>query len=216
MRAALQAVRRGWPAVVMVVLAACTSGSRPGPAPSGTKIVSPPTPTDSPMAEPFVRTCEESVYGDLGSDWRTDSLQAGPIAFVGLGSADGLSTEAFEIVEGKFRSIKVLAVVDVGAEVTVSVPASDRPHAALLYDPSAFREDGLYALSDGDPEVTFRSCAKGENPFLRFGYPEGPTQFNGALIVDGPRCLRLDVTPAGEPPIAVVIPLGVGSCEGSA
>jgi hypothetical protein len=151
------------------------------------------------------------VYGDLGSGWRKNALAAGTISFVGLGGLDTASAGDFASVDGKYRSIKALAVVDVGVEVTVSVSAVDRLHGGLIYDPSAFRDDGLYSLGEGEPAVTFQSCSEGQNPL---GF-EGPTQFNGGFVVDGPRCLTLDVASHGEPPLRLVISLGKGSCDGS-
>jgi len=150
------------------------------------------------------------VYGDLGSGWRKDALAAGPIAFLGLGApAADLAP-----VEGKYRGLKVLAVVDQGMEVTVSISPPDVGHVALLYDQSAFRDDGLYALSDGDRAVTFQACAEGESPFKRFGVADGPTQFNGGFIVDGPRCVTLEVASSGSLK-QISISFGVGRCGGS-
>ena len=101
--------------------------------------------------------------------------------------------------------MKTLAVVNRGAEVMVAVPPALRTHMALLYDPSSFRDDGLYSLSDGEPSVTFHACGNGE------GSP-GPTQFNGGLIVDGPRCVSLDITVAGRERRTVLVSLGGRSC----
>ena len=158
-----------------------------------------------------MRTCETSVYGDLGPSWRRTALAAGLIAFVGPASAGVAPADDFAAVGGKYRSVKALAVVDQGAEVTVSVSAGDRAHAALLYDPSAFSDQGLYSLADGRSAVTFQSCSKGESPYG----VEGPTQFNGGLIVDGPRCLTLDVLASREPSLQLVVSLGAGPCGGS-
>jgi hypothetical protein len=102
----------------------------------------------------------------------------------------------------------MLAVVDRGTEVTVAISPSNRRHAALLYDPAAFRDDGLYAQTDGETEVTFRSCPTGGGIFGM----RGPTQFNGGLIVDGRGCVGLDVLAAGAGQAHLVISVGHRSC----
>ena len=137
-------------------------------------------------------------------------MVVGPIAFVGVGSAGEVPASGLGGVKGEDRGLKVLAVVDEGVEVTVSVAPRDLGHAALLYDPAAFRQDGLYALSDGDREVTFQSCAKGENPYGR----KGPTQFNGGFVVDGPRCVTLEVA-SSESLKQASISFGAGHCSAS-
>src|SRR5437870_1533489 len=135
----------------LALLVACTSGSGSPPPVRVSQVHGSPSPaiTATPRSEPFVRTCETSVYGDLGPSWRRTALAAGLIAFVGPASAGVAPADDFAAVGGKYRSVKALAVVDQGAEVTVSVSAGDRAHAALLYDPSAFSDQGLYSLADG-------------------------------------------------------------------
>jgi hypothetical protein len=197
---------------VLAILAACTSTNSSTAVTSGVHPSSPQSsPTNQPITGGLVRTCQTSVYGDLGSGWRKSALAAGPIAFVGLGALDAAPAGDFGSVDGKYRSIKALAVVDIGVEVTVSVSPVDRPHGGLIYDPSAFRDDGLYSLGEGESAVTFQSCSEGQNPL---GF-DGPTQFNGGFIVDGPRCLTLDVAPDGEPTLQLVVSVGAGSCGSS-
>jgi hypothetical protein len=130
------------------------------------------------------------VYGDLGKDWRATALVAGPIAFLGFGRTGPTTFAASPDADGRYQAIKALAVVDEGAEVVVSIADRDRAHSALLYDPASFRDDGRYALADGEPAVDFRSCPKGGQPVG----PDGPTQFNGGFIVDGPRCITVEVS----------------------
>jgi hypothetical protein len=161
---------------------------------------------------PFVRTCESSIYGDLGLDWRDRSVVVGPIAFVGLPGTATAPRRDFEPLEGGgFRSIKALAVVDQGAEVTVTIAPEDRAHVSLLYDPSAFKDLNAYSIADGEGAVTFRACAKGEESPV--GAPDGPTQFNGGFVVDGPQCAALDVLIAGRGlPKRVNVAFGRGAC----
>src|SRR5205809_4769012 len=173
----------------MALFAACTGGSSPdtrGSGPSAT----PTTPSaTSPPAEPFVRTCEDNVYGDLGFDWRDRSVVVGAIAFVGLPFAATAPRSDFTPDKGGFKRVKALAVVDRGTEVTVIIPPDERGHVALVYDPAAFDST---QIADGETSVNFHACGKGEG-----GFP-GPTQFNGGFIVDGPQCATIDVLNAAN------------------
>jgi len=190
----------------MTLLGACTTGSpvsaNRSPEPTAVPVE---TSSPSPPVGSFLRSCDSSVYGDLGPRWRKDALVAGPIAFVGVSSRSRGTGADLAPVGGRYLAVKTLAVVERGAEVTVAVPPAHRSHVALLYDPSSFHDDGLYSLADGEPSVTFHACGHGE------GSP-GPTQFNGGLIVDGPRCVSLDVTAAGGTPRTAFVSLGGRSC----
>jgi len=63
--------------VALLALAACTSGGARSPSVNGNNSAAP---TPSAPEEPFVRTCQTSVYGDLGTGWRKRSLVVGSIA----------------------------------------------------------------------------------------------------------------------------------------
>jgi hypothetical protein len=78
-------------------------------------------------------------------------------------------------------SALTVAVVAQGQTVTVAIPASQRRHAALIYDPSKWTSDGLTRLQDGDPAVTFQACKAGASP-----YGAAETQFNGGFLVVAP------------------------------
>jgi hypothetical protein len=145
------------------------------------------TPSDVSTSSPagrYVRACEDNVYGDLGKDWRRFSVVVGPIAFVGLPGVATRPRSEFAPDADGFKSVKALAVVDRGAEVTVAIPSAERAHLALVYDPTAFN---THQIAEGETSVTFRACAKGEGPW------RGPTQFNGGFIVDGPQCATIEV-----------------------
>lgn len=93
--------------------------------------------------------------------------------------------------------------------VTLTVPAAERRHLALLYDPAAWKADNRYRLADGDTAVTFRSCPPEQTPPGTDG-----TQFNGGFLVAGPRCATLEVsTPAWRTPRQVTVSFGAGRCR---
>jgi hypothetical protein len=208
--------RRGrhWPsalaaAALAVALAACT-GEKPAgrPAATTTAPAAPTTAAPGP-AGAFVRTCRDSVYGDLGNGWRARSVVVGPLALVVLQDAATQPASDFRRRDSSYQGLKALAVVEAGAIVTVTVPAAERRHLALLYDPATWREDNRYRIADGDTAVTFRSCPPAQTP-----PGAGGTQFNGGFLVAGPRCATLEVsTPAWKAPRRVTVSFGAGRCR---
>jgi hypothetical protein len=201
-------------AALAVALAACTAEA-PADRPAGTATPAAPTtaattrPPSGPLGA-FVRTCEDSVYGDLGDGWRRQSVVVGPLAFVALRDAATQPAADFRRRRGRYQGLKALAVVAAGATVTLRVPAAERRHLSLLYDPAAWREDNRYRIADGDTAVTFRSCPPAQTPPGADG-----TQFNGGFLVDGPRCATLEVsTPAWRAPRRVTVSFGAGRCRG--
>jgi hypothetical protein len=203
-------IRGLYAVAAFVLLSACTGASRgvsPSPS-SASSVVSTSTPSPTGL---FVRTCEASVYGDLGRGWRKNAFVAGAIAFVGLPGAATAPRSDFAPLEDGFRSVKALAVVNEGADVTISVSSEDQTHVSLLYDPASFKDLNSYQIADGETVVTFQSCSSGESPFG----VRGPTQFNGGFIVDGPQCATLEVRAATGPAKRVDVAFGRGTCASS-
>ena len=196
---------------LVVALAACTAEEPAG------STAAPPAPTTVASTRPpagpagaFVRTCESSVYGDLGDGWRTQSVVVGPLAFVALRAAATQPAVDFRRWGGRYQGLKALAVVKAGATVTLTVPAAERRHLSLLYDPGAWKEDNQYRLADGDTAVTFQSCQPEQTPLGADG-----TQFNGGFLVAGARCATLEVsTPQWRTPRRVTVSFGAGRCQG--
>jgi hypothetical protein len=166
--------------------------------PSGETVTDPdePIPSDS---EPFVRACGTNVYGELADYWRAESVVVGPLAFAYLKQ---LKDPSFATHFETNRGVKVLAVIEPHATATVIVPAHEREHLSLLYDPSKWTENSLYEAVLGDAAVTFEAC------------PDGPpTQFNGGFLVAGARCADLDVYVADAlQPDKVRVSFGAGEC----
>jgi hypothetical protein len=202
--------RRPWPpalAAAALALAACTAGEpagRAGPTAAPTTAA-----TTRPPAGAFVRTCESSVNGDLGGGWRAQSVVVGPLAFVALRHAATQPAADFRRRGGHYQGLKALAVVAAGTTVTLTVPAAERRHLALLYDPAAWKESNQYRLGDGDTAVTFQSCPPEQTPPGADG-----TQFNGGFLAAGARCATLEVsTPAWRTPRRVTVSFGAGRCR---
>lgn len=120
------------------------------------------------------------MFGELGSGFRAENLTLGPVTFVGTSGYEGQPTRFFVTRRGLFLPQKILVVVDRGAPVTVSIASADRPFASLLYDPARFNR--RYAdAGAADHTVIFEPC----------GASLARTQFNGAFVVDAPRCVTL-------------------------
>ena len=109
---------------------------------------------------PYVRTCADSVYGNLGHHWRRGEVSVGPVTFVGLRSVESAKPRRFTPKEGVSQGQKVIAVVQ--NDTRVSIAVSPAAHASLLYDPKTFSAN---SVSEGDAAVTFVSCKRGASPF---------------------------------------------------
>jgi hypothetical protein len=164
---------------------------------------------------PVLRDCRSSVYGDLGRRWLPSSVVAGPLAFV-RARAYATSPYSFRGAgAGRYWGNKLLVVVRTGWVARVIVPSAQRRKVALQYAPEDFNKAVVPAESEHD--VTFAACPP-RRPFL------GPasarwTQFNGAIVVAGRRCVRLAVYAAkqGHPlpdrALRARLSFGAGSCH---
>jgi hypothetical protein len=138
-----------------------------------------------------LRTCDQSVYGQLGDDWLSRARNVGPAHMIGFGSAS--DPQAYDPVTGEY-AVKVLLVVDRGPPVTVSVAPEDRALVALMYIPARFN---VHRVTDQDAAVTFEPCPD-----------EASTQFNGGFVFRQPLCAYFAVTVEGREPTPFALPLG--------
>jgi len=148
---------------------------------------------------PGVRDCDSSVYGELGPGWERRTVWAGPLGLVG--ATAGNPPKQARGRPGYFEPIKFVLVLENAQVATIQVPASERAHVALLYAMrGGLGEYGFTRVVDGLSAVRFEACGPSE---VRY------TQFNGGFVVDGPRCVELEVRVAGrQEPFALRIPFG--------
>jgi hypothetical protein len=197
--------------LLSLALAACTFGE-------GENVASAPAATTTAGAAPqraFVRTCEMSVYGTLDAPaWGKHSIIAGPLVFYYADQYAEQPASLFAPVpaqNGHYAGQKLLVLVRRGAVATVAVSETERRHAALLYNPADWNNRNEYRIGDGESAVTFKACKKGETAPV--GGPLAMTQFNGAFVVAGVRCLPLEVLVRGqEQTIPVTLSFGAGRC----
>src|SRR5213592_2886779 len=194
-------------ATVALATAACTIGkdekNAENAAPATTHVNAPPN--------AFTRTCETSVYGRLDApSWKEHSIIAGPLVFY---YADQFASQAPSAGRnGYYPGQKLLILVRRDTVATVVVPEPERRYASLLYNPAAWNDRNVYKLEDGETAVRFKACKKGEK--APAGGPlTAMTQFNGGLVVDGVRCVPLEVLVRGTPgAIPVMLSFGAGRC----
>jgi hypothetical protein len=146
----------------------------------------------------FVRSCESSVYGDLGPGWRRDEVAAGPVVFVAAKSYADDPPRRFSAPGDRATLHKVLIVVAGGDPVEVSI---DHPDAALAYDEAKWGQRNRMRLEAGDPRVRFEPCPD-----------QGSTQFNGGILVRGPSCVPVEVEVEGGTPASATLSFGAGDC----
>ena len=183
--------------LAMLVLVGCTSANEGSPASPAPLPASPsPAAAASGQRSIFVRTCESKVVGALGPDWRRGQIEAGPVVFVGAAGYADVPRSRFAAPGELARSQKVLVVVLGPGPVEVSVPD---PDAALAYDPARWGERNVVPFRRGDARVRFEPC--GDRRW---------TQFNGAFLLRGPRCVPVEVRPADDSPIIATISFGAG------
>ncbi len=161
----------------------------------------------------FLRECGTDVYGDLGARrrWQPRSILVGPFAFVWIRDA-AQAPGRKRAYQARQVAFKVLALVKSGHEVTVTVPASQRSHVALSYDPAKW---SMYpTVANGERIVTFRACEReGTAPSSW----RQATQFNGGINVPRPHCVLLDVRVGGRgPPQRIRAAFGKGACTSPA
>lgn len=197
---------RGSPLLLAVAMFACTdatSGNVAASSASAPSLPTGPTPASQSTTDEatlFVRTCDSSVYGDLGGGWRRREVSARPVTFVGARGYANDPEDWFSAPADLATSQKVLIVVDGERPVTLSVRHRD---AALAYDPDRWRLRNTVPFRLGDPLTRFEPCAGNGQQ----------TQFNGAFLLKGPACVPVGVRPKGREPISITLSFGAGDCD---
>ena len=152
-------------------------------------------------AEPFVRECSTSQYGDLGRGWRERAVVAGPVSFVGM--RDGYAS-------GGPLPLKVVVVVEPGRVATVTIGARSRAYAALGYNGIRHSGGRRIPLSRGTRSVQFRACpaVPSREPWNR------GTQFGGYFLVSGRHCVDVEIASRGKI-VRRVVRFGIARCAAS-
>jgi hypothetical protein len=195
-------------AICLVLLGACASGPHVGSREterSSPSAAASSVPASKASSHVFVRGCGTDVYGDLGRHPERNALVAGPLMLVALPGYAQAPPSQFRPKHGSDQGQKVLAVAK--APVRLAIGRADRRHASLFYDSSKWSLQPVH-VSDGETVVKFVPCHPSPD---RFG-----TQFNGAFLVDGPRCVTLIASWDAGKRRVMTASFGAGPCEENA
>lgn len=129
----------------------------------------------------------------------------GPFALVTVaGDMPRLSRASYRPRAGRLAGVKLPVGLRPGHRATLRVTPAQRGHAALLY---RNQTRDASRVRDGDQAVAFEPCPTDAPAFI--GGTVGPiTGWAGALIVTGPRCIRLEVRVDGDRRPDIRLPLG--------
>lgn len=177
-------------AVAVVVARTFTSSSDGGEAAAAT----PPVVGCAIRAEPSVKRFT-----------RQRDVVRGPFALVTVArDLPRLSQRSYRARDGRLAGVKLPVGLRVGHSATLSVAPNQRAYAALTY-----REETRDArrIQNGDEAVTFKPCPA-ETPAFHGGTVGPITGWAGALIIAGPRCVRLQVRVDGQHRPDIKLPLG--------
>jgi hypothetical protein len=155
------------------------------------------------QVRPYVRACDETVWGRLDPGYRAEGTNIGPLTFVRL---PRLAISRREIREGlRVYPTKVLVTLRKGHRALVEIPNEAAARLRLFYDPEQWNQRGRIRVTSGQRAARFVACPRGE------GSP-GATQFNGGFLVGEIGCHPLDVSIDGEPAQRIIVSFGAGRC----
>ncbi len=183
--------------------------ARPG------RSVSSAAPTSGPSAAPgtVLAGCDKANVGQVASsnlapDWRGAATKAGPLSFVDVG---GHSTISGSKNTGQkavlYAMAAVITGVTPGATVVVRVAQAGQGHLRFLYGPADSLNAGtVYTMASGESGVTFVMCPQGGVASAA----QPITDYYGGVLVDGARCVPVDVWPPQE---TKAIRINLGACH---
>jgi hypothetical protein len=105
---------------------------------------------------------------------------------------------------GRLPVVKIPVGLRAGHRATLRVSATQRVHAALLFRRETQNAD---RIQDGDRAVRFSPCPPGTRAFSG-GTVGRITGWAGALMLTGPRCIRLKLRVDGRRRPDIRLPLG--------
>jgi hypothetical protein len=129
----------------------------------------------------------------------------GPFALVTIKrELPRLSGASYRPSAGRLPVVKLPVGLRAGHRATLRVPATQRAHAALMFRRATRNAD---RTQDGDRAVTFSPCPP-DTPAFSGGTVGRVTGWAGALMLTGPRCIRLKLRVDGRRRPDLRLPLG--------
>jgi hypothetical protein len=187
---------------VALLPAACTSTPATPPAQAPATSVTSPTTTAATrpgsLANPRRLDCHNRNVWVPGEDTAphqpgTADFAIGPLLIPGLRSWAQARPDSY----GHDHQFKVGVQVRKGQTATLSIPAAFHQVAGLLY---AEQSRSAQTPAEADHAVVFTACADHHTPFV------------GGFFVLEPRCVPLEIRPAGGRPVREVISFFAGNC----
>jgi hypothetical protein len=188
---------------VALLAAACTSApaTPPAQAPAISVTTSPTTTAAArpgSLANPRRLDCHNRNVWVPGEDTAphqpgTADLAVGPLLIPDLRAWAHAQPDSY----GQDHQFKVGVQVRRGRTATLSIPAAFHQVAGLLY---AEQSRSAQTPAEADHAVTFTACADHHTPFV------------GGFFVLEPRCVPLEIRPAGGRPVREVISFFAGDC----
>lgn len=144
-------------------------------------------------ADPIVRACDSSQFGDLGRGWQRRAVVAGPVSFVGMRVGYGRGAVA-AAGPGLGRPLKVVVVVAPETTATVRIARRSSAYTSLGYNETRLRGGAPVPLANGTQSVRFEACgSEPSRPVWNRG-----TQFGGYFLVSGRRCVEVEIETGGR------------------
>ncbi len=211
-------------AVAAVGIAAplVTKGIQAGPAGTGPArsaassppvTISPTVPTSPPRTAPgtVLRDCQSNNNGTLGSNWKADSVHAGPVWFIYARPRNN-PPPGQRLTTGKLTASAMVIAVSNGRAAIVTVASAAGGDFRFL---ASFHSNGEpYTLAEGGGRLKLVGCPAGPaGTGIPASYAPGLTMFWQGYVTDLRGCIPLEVrTSPASPPIRVALPAADGGC----
>ena len=212
---ALLAVGIAGTLVTRGILASGLAGRGPGgtgPAAAGPAVSQAAVPSSTATGGPgtVLRNCMSSNGGTVGSNWKAQSVHAGPVWFIYARPATPWPSH--RLVVGKTRASAMVIAVRNGRRAVVTAPPSLGGRFRFL---AAFNSSGTpYTLSEGAPGLTLAGCPASQvGHHIPAGYAPGLTMFWEGYVTDLRGCIPLEVRASpGSHPVRVTIAATDNGC----
>ena len=160
---------------------------------------------EAAAAAPPVVGCAMRAERSVKRFARRRDVIRGPFALVTVArDLPRLSQRSYRPRDGRLSGVNLPVGLRVGHSATLGVAPNQRAYAALAY-----REETRDArrIQNGDEAVAFKPCPA-DTPAFDGGTVDTITGWAGALIIAGPRCVRLQVRVDGQRRSDIELPLG--------
>jgi hypothetical protein len=198
--------------IAAVIALSLTGGGHRVASPNGrSTALAAPSPSPSAVPGTVLLTCDSANPGQLGPNWRTTSLRAGPVWFVdgrqlGYVHDDGWQAATRAVpVHGRFQFVVMIVEVATGSTAVIQPAAAARPYFHFV---DGYSSGGFDLLPAGDTGFTLAACPRGTP-----GFNGAVTDFYLGFSIQPGRAAPVDVwSPARPHPIRVIFTCPARGC----